>query len=66
MEEGELIIAKVSLNAFKRKDPKKPYPVFEILSQVSSQTDGEIVVLRVGKVRRDKKLFIDKLMKNSS
>ena len=53
MEEGELIICKVSLNAFKRKQQNKPYHVFEMLSQVSGSTDGEIVVLKVAKVTQD-------------
>ena len=46
MEKGELVLGRVNLNAFKKNNKNKPYPVIEILDNDGS-TDGEIVVLKV-------------------
>ncbi len=48
MKKGDMILGKVSLNAFKIKDKKKPYPVIQILNaDYDGVGDGDLVVLKV-------------------
>jgi len=47
MEEGDLILGRVRLNAYKVRDKQKsPHPVIEMMRN-DGATEGEIVVLKV-------------------
>lgn len=47
MNEGDLVLGRVRLNAYKVRDKQKsPHPVIELMRN-DSGTEGEIVVLKV-------------------
>ena len=46
MEENEIVLGRVSLNAYTIDEPNRPTPVIELLAH-SGASEGELVVMRV-------------------